>query len=73
MEMELWRLDHRMDYVGQIFLLGHVARIWPDMTTDRKWNYGGFDHRMDHVGRVPLPVHVAHIWPDMTTDRWILE
>ena len=28
MEMELRRLDHRMDYVGQVSLLGHVARIW---------------------------------------------
>ena len=33
--IELRRLDHRMDHVGQVPLLIHVVRIWPDMTTDR--------------------------------------
>ena len=41
MEMESRWLDHRMDYVGQVPLLIHIACIWPDMTTDRRilgWN-----------------------------------
>ena len=36
MEMESRRLDHRMDYVGQVPLLIHIACIWPDMMTDRR-------------------------------------
>ena len=39
MEMEPWRLDHRMDYVGQVRLFVHIARVWPGMTTDQ-WILG---------------------------------
>lgn len=39
MEMEPRRLYHRMDYVCQVPILVHIARIWPDMTTDR-WILG---------------------------------